>query len=207
MNKAALRKTFLQQRKLIPADEARAAGERMTSFLFGSSFWKEAESVFCFISVEGEPDTTPIFLRAFADGKAVFVPRTGPERTLETVPVTLDEFDENAKALWPRSYGIPEPPATLPAAVAPRIDLSLIPSLAVDAAGFRLGHGGGYYDRFIMDRRSQPPSGLFAAIQFGVFFISEVLPREPYDMPVDILITENGIPTLSSAQTGGAAIL
>jgi 5-formyltetrahydrofolate cyclo-ligase len=132
---------------------------------------------------------------------------------MEAVPVGESDF-MNARCEWPRYYGIPEPPASFPAADISGIDLALTPSLAVDKEGFRLGHGGGYYDRFIAascteqnshvnktqtsGRPGKKKHPIFAAIQFSAFLRDEDLPREVYDMPVDVIITENGIVIPSS---------
>ena len=187
-DKQSLREIITERRKLITETEAKAAGEAIISLLSGEVFWREASSVFCFLSVGGEPDTSPIIGMALAEKKTVCAPRTSPNRVMEAVPVT-DLCIEG----WPLSFGIPEPPASYPAADPAGLDLVIVPSLAVDRFGNRLGHGGGYYDRFIARFNNAPKRPLFAAIQFAEFVHSEELPYEDYDMRVDMILTEKEI--------------
>ena len=160
-----------------------------------------------------------------ADGKKACVPRTSAGRRLEAVPIEGEAAFAKAFADWPRSYGIPEPPAHIPAVNPAALDLVIVPSLAVDRRGYRIGYGGGYYDEFIagfgatrkQDRFGLRPGGcydtfaasigaqekrssrfpknrpVFAALQYGEFLLGDPLPREPHDMPVDVIVTENGL--------------
>jgi len=108
ISKAVLRKKLLEERRGIPAADARARSESIASLLRAEAFWREAASVFCFISVEGEPDTSPLILGAFSEGKAFYAPRTLKGALMETVPVENETAYRRAKAEWPRRYGIPE---------------------------------------------------------------------------------------------------
>jgi len=203
MEKKVLRKIFMEQQSRISAEKSMAAGEAMLSLLSGEAFWQEARSVFCFISMSGEPDTTPIILGALNSGKTVCVPRTGKNRLMETVPIMDDSgvlsmpMDRDAFsriiAAWPLSYNIPEPPASIHAEDPSKLDLVIVPSVAVDRRGCRLGHGAGYYDHFINGFQTAKKRPLFAAIQFEELLMDEPLPREPYDMLVDMIVTENEI--------------
>ena len=210
-----MRNNIIGQREAIPPKDTQAWSEAIASHITGSAYFREAQAVFCFVSVGNEPDTSPIIEKALSDGKIVYVPRTTQDRHMETVPVTSEDW-QDAYTEWPCFYGIPEPPQELkPAAQAlttkataqtPAIDLVLVPSLAVDTEGYRLGYGGGYYDRFISESRTahaartpqtaqttknQP---LFAAIQFSRFIMqNDPLPREKHDMRVDVIVSENGI--------------
>ena len=226
MDKVSFRKKILAERGRIPEAVLRAKSEAAAGHLFDAGLYREAKTIFCFVSIAGEPDTTPIIRQAFKDGKTLCVPRTCPDRTMEAVPVGADAF-ERAFADWPRSFGIPEPPAILQgwsliAGEAPLIAggsslvsengpvLCIVPSLAVDADGYRLGFGGGYYDRLIgAYKRGQPeqkqtlqPRPFFAAIQLDQFYYTKKLPREPHDMSVDAIITEKGIMIINDQEAG-----
>jgi len=192
-DKKALRKDFMEQRGLIPLPEARTADALIASHITGAGFFKDARSVLVYISVDREVDTTAIFRRAFAEGKTVCVPRTRPGRAMEAVPVGEEELFQRARAEWPCSFGIPEPPDAFQAMGIAGLDLVITPSLALDQWGYRLGHGGGYYDRFIAAGRAQNKRPLFAAPQRAAFIRNKPLPREDYDMTVDVIVTENGI--------------
>ena len=82
--------------------------------------------------------------------------------------------------------GIPEPPETLPEVPPEEIGAALVPAVAFDRAGYRLGRGGGYYDRFL-PRLSCPRIGLCYRA-----FVLSALPAEDWDVPVDRIITEEG---------------
>ena len=196
--KRILRDILLKERDRIPAADARATDAQIASHIFNANFYRDAGAVFVFINAVGEVDTMSIIHRAFADGKRVLVPRTKKDRILESVPVEEEEFFQRARTEWPRAFGIPEPPDRFPPADASDIDLVIVPSLALDKMGYRLGYGGGYYDHFVATVRKQKKCPVFAAVQRAVFVRDEILPREPYDMAVDIIVTENGIVIPSS---------
>jgi len=197
--KRHLRTEYISARKSVPAEELSESDARIAEHILGSDHYKDAKSVFVFISVEYEVDTTPVIHRAFSDGKTVLAPRTREGRVLEAVPVAAEEFLLRARTDWPRCYNIPEPPDDLPAAEAADLDLVIVPSLALDKWGYRLGYGGGFYDHFIKAARAQKKCPVFAAVQRAAFVRDEALPREPYDEPVDIIVTEYGIVIPSSA--------
>ena len=199
-----LRKKLVAARDLIPEDEARAIDAAIASHVFESGFYRDAGSVFFYISIDREVDTHKMILTAFADGKTVLVPRTGKVRRMEAVPVGEEEFYTRALTEWPRAFGVPEPPEGFPQPPegfppAPSFpDLVIAPSLAVDRSGYRLGYGGGFYDYYIEKVRAQKNRPVIAAVQRSMFVTDEPLPREPYDMAVDLIVTENGIVNPSS---------
>ncbi|MCL1896515.1 MAG: 5-formyltetrahydrofolate cyclo-ligase [Clostridiales bacterium] len=207
MDKQTLRKTLIEQRDRIPVAEAEAAAAAAAEELFRAFFYRKARSIFVFVSVGNEPGTSPIIMRALADGKKVCVPRTSAGRRMEAVPVENEAAFEKAYTDWPRSYGIPEPPAHIPAADPETLDLVIVPSLAVDRQGYRIGYGGGYYDTFIAkfadfgirEKESTDPKNrpVFAALQYDAFLLDDPLPREPHDMQVNVIVTEKGILALN----------
>ena len=89
-------------------------------------------------------------------------------------------------ALRSGAFGIPEPGAELPCVPPEEIGLALVPGTAFDRSGFRLGRGGGYYDRFLPLVR-----GSRTGLCYGAFLLT-VLPRTALDVPVDSIITEEG---------------
>jgi len=192
IEKRVLREDYIEKRKKAIDPEARIADAAIASHVFGADFYCDANSIFIYISVGMEVDTLPIILRAFEDGKMVCVPRTKKNRVMEAVPIE-DELLQQAQTEWLRSFGIPEPPYDIPAIDASSLDLTIVPSVALDRWGYRLGYGGGFYDRFIATARKQKKYPVFAAVQRTAFIRNDAIPREPYDMTVDFIITENGI--------------
>ena len=142
------RQIRLRARSMDPEKRA-ASDRRIAESILGSSLWREAESVFLYISVGTEPDTRGLLIRAFEEGKRVYVPKClpGPERIMLAVRIrSLEE-------LVPGTLGIPEPlpdsEGRYETAEAGELDLMLIPCVTADRSGNRLGHGAGYYDRFL----------------------------------------------------------
>ncbi|MBP0963302.1 MAG: 5-formyltetrahydrofolate cyclo-ligase, partial [Oscillospiraceae bacterium] len=83
-------------------------------------------------------------------------------------------------------YGIPEPAAHCAAAAATECSLCIVPGLAFDLCGYRIGYGGGYYDRFL---QSFPGQSVGLVRQS---FLCKTLPKEPFDQAVDAVVTQNG---------------
>ena len=193
-----MRNLIINERKTVPEEAFRRWSEIIAAKVINTDHYKEAKSVFCFVSVTGEPDTSTIIKRAFIDGKTVCVPRTAPGGQMDAVPVDSDAFGMTGSE-WPKNYGIPEPPLLYKKADLLYPSLVIVPSVAVDRQGYRLGHGGGYYDRFISGYLSAQKRPVFMAIQFSVFLRDEIQPRESGDKPVDMIVTENEIILFSFA--------
>lgn len=183
----------MEQRNSIPAEKTRAADKSIAEAFLGSAYYREAKCLFVYISVGSEPDTSAIIRQALSDEKTVCVPRTHKTGLMDAVPLkTLAGYEQAFKG-WPLSFGIPEPPQGMPAADHKSIDLVVVPSLAADRAGYRIGYGGGYYDRFAARFRGEKKRPLFVAIQRAEFVHNNTLPRETHDIPADIIVTETGI--------------
>lgn len=137
-----------------------------------------AETVLLFLGVGTEPDTRPILTALLERGKRLLLPRCLPGRRLEARTVT------GTAGLVPGAYGIPEPGEDCPAVERDRIDLILVPALCYDERRFRLGQGGGYYDRYLAGY-----AGETAGLCRDALLLEEV-PTEPHDQPVDLVLTE-----------------
>lgn len=146
-----------------------------------------------YISVRGELNTLPILKRAAAEGKTVALPVTVTE-ALEGRMVFRALPGGDLTRLTPARFGIPEPDGSCPALIGEDLTdaLVLVPALAFDEGGYRLGYGGGYYDRFL-DRLST--AGVPVTATGPVFSVcrTPILPREPHDRPVDIIIDERSV--------------
>lgn len=154
----------------------RAIRDRVTAW----PLWQRAESVFLYVSVRREPDTLALLRSALEAGKRVYVPRcygAGVMRALR-----LERLDD----LTCGTLGIPEPPEE--AVEAPdRIDLSVIPCVTAGLDGGRLGHGAGYYDRFLATHETTTACLCHAGL------LTEGIPMGALDRRMDYIITENGI--------------
>jgi 5-formyltetrahydrofolate cyclo-ligase len=129
---------------------------------------------------------------ALASGvsQAILFPRMAPDFRLEWVAIT--DADAQMEA-HPELRTLKEPKAHLPAAVT-LPEVCLVPALAVDKAGTRLGQGGGYYDRQLRQWRQQGWQGKAIGVVWHAHYLSEeCLPYDPWDEPVDGVLTEQGL--------------
>ncbi len=121
-------------------EQLRASSEAIARSVLSSPRYRAAETVFLYVSVGREPDTRGILRQALEDGKRVYVPKCGAPPEMRAL--RLRSMEE----LGPGRMGIPEPPE---GEEAERIDLAVVPCVSASPDGRRLGHGGGYYDRFL----------------------------------------------------------
>lgn len=151
--------------------------------LSGRSDFLGAATVLLTLPFGSEWDTLPLLLTALERGKTVVLPRVNATtRTLELCSLTEPDRD-----VGPGYRGIPEPQAHCARIAADEIDWVLVPGVAFDAAGHRLGYGGGYYDRLLPLLRGD------AARIAGAFELQllDRVPAAPHDMPVQAIATEN----------------
>lgn len=207
----ALRRAMLARRAALPPDEAARLGHAAQDALLASPAWQSARQVLLYVAVRNETATARLLDAAWADGKQVLLPRcltpaAAPGATGSASPAA-DCDNEMCLApcacaadLTPGRYGIAEPdPARCPAidmdaapGLAPNFapDLAVIPGVAFDRRGNRLGHGAGYYDRFL----AHPAMVLTALVGLAYAFqIVPALPVAPWDRPVHALCTEEGL--------------
>ncbi len=182
--KKSLRRELVARRDAMPAAER----ERLTSALIAGVTalppYRAARSVLATMSIGSEWNTRAFVARCRADGKRVVLPRiTPPPRHLELHEVADD------RDLVPGVWEIPEPdPRRCPAVRFADVDLALVPALAVDRAGYRLGYGAGYFDKLLAGRGETP----FCVVALPARFIVPSLPREEHDVPVDLVVSEEG---------------
>lgn len=138
---------------------------------------KRAKGLLLFYGVGNEPDTRPLLQRLLAEGKRVALPRCLPGGGMEA------RWVSDLSGLVPNRYGIPEPGEDAPLARREELDVILVPNLCCDRAGYRLGHGGGYYDRYLAGYRG------FTVALCPEELMVDALPREEHDRPVELVIS------------------
>ena len=142
-----------------------------------------------YVPFRSEADAMGVARWCLANG----IPVSAPRVDAETRTMTFHRFKAE-RELRPGAYGILEPkPDAAPAPVVPGT-LVLVPGLAFDAAGRRLGYGGGYYDRLFAAHRAEAEAGeiVLAAPAFALQVV-EAVPAAPHDLRVHFLITEEGV--------------
>lgn len=187
LSKPKLRAYFDKMRREMSLEEKRKADLEIESRLLCSWEYSKADVVLTYISVELEPDTRGIISAAFANGKTVAVPKCGENGGMDFYVIkSLDR-------LVTGKYGLLEPDVSIcEKASVTENSLCIVPGLSFDAEGFRLGRGGGYYDRFLKS---------FKGASVGLCYNSFLrlsLTRDPFDVPVDIIVTENFLREIKS---------
>lgn len=175
--KAALRKSA----KEIPFTvEERQASDRLLFQRFLSlPQLAGCRSILLYYGVGQEPDTSQLIVPLSHLGKALALPRCLPDKQMEA------RWYRGADRLSPGAFGIPEPDESCPIVTRDNLSLILVPGLCFDERGFRLGHGGGYYDRYLSGF-----SGFTVALcRDRLLFPS--LPTESHDHPVNWILTES----------------
>jgi 5-formyltetrahydrofolate cyclo-ligase len=187
--KKALRATLLAARDALPADARQRATGAIMQRLYGLDAYREANCVLTYMSFGAELDTQRFFDRVLGDGKMAVLPRidkASKSLTLHRVESHADLVD----GVW----GIREPRAGAPLVAMTEIDMVLMPGLAFDRAGNRLGYGAGYYDRLLAPVATRKPVRVAAAFDCQVV---DAVPVGPGDQPFHILITESQLLQLS----------
>lgn len=180
--KQAARRAARQQLAQISPQEFSAIGAAMWQTLQAQPAWQNAESVFCFVGALHEPDTMPILQGALSAGKQLLVPRIAGPGQMQLVPL------QSLEQLQPGAFGILEPPKTLPTVPAGSgVQLAVLPCLAATRSGARLGHGGGYYDRFLANYSGQ------RLILCPEALLAQSLPTGPLDEPAQAVLTEKAL--------------
>ena len=183
LDKKIIRQTVLKQRHAFAVAEKTPAEQRMLKFLLCWEVFIQAKTIHIFISKTDEPDTTLIIESAWESGKTVAVPCVLPD-TFELFHSQLNSFED----LCSGSLGVLEPSTEVRVELTPEsFDLVIIPGVAFDRHGGRLGYGKGYYDRFL-----EETSAFRLAIAFDFQVIKNV-PTEKHDMMMNGILTETGI--------------
>lgn len=182
MQKEAIRRTVLAKAIELSTSERKERSSKIMTELFSSTEFKNARTIMSYVSKRDEVDTSEVIKASLKMSKEILVPVTIPEER-KLVPSRLIDFDKDL-ALGP--YGILQPTPESIRPVSPdQIDLVIVPGVAFDKFGNRLGRGAGYYDRFLAGvPKKIPRIGL--AFDFQVL---PVLPKDCHDLPVDKVLS------------------
>ena len=140
--KAELRKKILQEMKTLSQEQKQAMDRDLTERFLQHPFYQEAKVIATYLSFPHEFQTQELIERALKDGKKVLIPKTYPKGRMEFVVY-------NPQQLAKTSFGLLEPQGDLEVVEPSQIDLIHVPGLAFTTEGYRIGYGGGYYDRYL----------------------------------------------------------
>lgn len=183
-SKKAIRKLIEDRRASLDEGDKRIMDENIFSRLIDHNLFKDAKSIFIYVSFDGEIDTHNIIEYALKEGKVVCVPKI----FTKAEGMHLMKID-SLLSLTPGYYGILEPPAESERMTLDEIDLIIMPGVAFDVNGGRVGYGGGFYDRLLAGRNIQSAK-IALAYRFQVF---DKVPSDKWDEKIDIIITEDNI--------------
>ncbi|UMZ74574.1 5-formyltetrahydrofolate cyclo-ligase [Natranaerofaba carboxydovora] len=184
--KKRLRKEMIDKRKEIPIEEVDRKSESIKEKFISFSSYQKANSIMAYLPFQNEVDTMPIIKDAIKKGKKVTVPKTYP-KTKTMVPALIVDL-ENDFAYG--NYGVLEPKEDRLFPLEPtEIDLVVVPGVAFDEDGYRLGYGGGYYDRFISKLREDT---ILAAVSFEEQIVTKV-PLDKWDKRLHLIFTEDRV--------------
>ena len=175
MDKQALRKEIREKKRAMTEEQIVAASQRLGELFLASDAYKQANTIYGYLPYNQEVRTVPMLQQALLDGKKVAVPKCyGDEMRF----IYLDDLSKVEKGYC----GIPEPIADEPIAD-DQTALVLMPGLAFDPEGHRMGYGGGFYDKFLEREPNHPTLALCYAFQ-----MLDHLETEAHDIPVDTVL-------------------
>lgn len=175
LDKKQLRKKMLEQREDLPATFVADKSSLIIRELESSKEFQEAKAVAVFVSYRKEVDTHSL-IKKYLDKKQILVPKIVNK---EIIFCWIKSFEE----LSANKLGICEP-VTNRIITKEAIDLIVVPLLAYDKDNYRLGYGGGYYDKYLSD---------YAGTTIGITYRCQKvakIPRDNYDIPLQIIIAK-----------------
>jgi 5-formyltetrahydrofolate cyclo-ligase len=183
-SKQQLRAAALGGARRLPADLREGASARILAAVLSAPWWSRAEIVLCYVALPTEVRTAGLIEAARRQGRAVGLPR------VVDGALRFHAAPESEAAFERGTSGVLEPPESSPP-MEPRPGqetLVIVPGVLFDADGYRLGRGGGHYDRLIA--RARPAwKATFVGLCFDEQLV-ERLPRDPWDERVDAVLTE-----------------
>ena len=175
MDKVALRREIREKKRSMTEEEIIQKSALLGEKFISSECYRKAKTIYGYLPYNQEVRTVPILEQALADGKRVAVPKVFGE---EMQFIYLDDLSRVEKGY----AGIPEPIDDYPVAD-DREALVLMPGLAFDPQGHRIGYGGGFYDKYLESEPNHPTVAL--CYDFQLF---ENLDTEEHDIPVDLFL-------------------
>lgn len=176
--KSELRKQVLQEMKALPLEKKQFIDQALTERLLQHPFYQEAKVIATYLSFPHEFQTQELIEQALKDGKKVLIPKTYPKGRMDFVVY-------NPQQLVKTSFGLLEPQGDLEIVDAYQIDLIHVPGLAFTTEGYRIGYGGGYYDRYLEYFSGNTLSTIYPCQ------IQDFIP-ENHDIPVQEVLIDEG---------------
>jgi 5-formyltetrahydrofolate cyclo-ligase len=182
--KKSIREEMIKHRDSLSIDIKEKWDENIFNNFINSKFYKYSNTIFSFVSFKSEVDTHKIIKYALNDGKTIYVPKVKSKQK-EMEIFKIEGFNNLKKGY----FGILEPVEECKIACRDNIDLILMPGVAFDKYGGRIGYGAGFYDRFLSSMKKDI-NKIALAYKFQVI---DKVPEDKNDVRVDGIITEEDI--------------
>lgn len=176
--KSELRKQVLKEMKAISQEQKQAIEQALTERLLHHPFYQEAKVIATYLSFPHEFQTQGLIEQALRDGKKVLIPKTYSKGRMDFVVYDLQQLVKT-------SFGLLEPQGNLEVVDASQIDLIHVPGLAFTMEGYRIGYGGGYYDRYLEQFTGHTLSTVYH------YQVQDFIP-ENHDIPVQEVLIDEG---------------
>jgi 5-formyltetrahydrofolate cyclo-ligase len=193
MNKNVIRANMKDFLARMTPEERHARSLAACHNLITAREFKHAQMIMIFLSMPSEVETSTLAVKAWQEGKSIAAPRID-WNTKKMEPVEIRSLDvgmatKPVAGAAAGNSGIREPVSgtTVPLAL---IDMVVIPGLAFDRRGYRVGRGRGFYDRFLAQQDFQ---GIRAALCFHEQLQDEAIPSEPHDVPMNLIVTDKEV--------------
>lgn len=170
-------------RESLPRDARAARSKRIAERVVSLSTFANAATVLSFAPIRAEADPGPVVDAARRDGKHLALPRVDREQDM----LVLHRWEED-DALEKSRFGVPEPDPGAPRVDPGEVDFVLVPALALDSHGYRIGYGKGFYDRLLPTLHR----ATWCAVAYDFQLVIEV-PHIPGDQPVHCIVTDERV--------------
>lgn len=183
--KKQIRASILEMRNSLTSQEINAAEKQILNNLLTLKQFTQSHNIFCYLSFRSEVPTQELIKLCLQHEKNIYIPVC----VNETKEMILSKYDKEVE-LKASKYGVFEPSTeTIKIADRNLLDLAIMPGAVFDQNGYRVGYGAGYYDKFF----SHTSKEIYKVALAYSFQVIDEVPKDAYDVPVDCIITEQGI--------------
>ena len=189
LTKSQVRRQLRQALAAMTDEDRHQKSTQACSFISRTPEFQAANVVMLYLSSREEVDTAHLAWRCWRDGKTVVVPKVSWEQR-RMLPTEITSLQDNIATT---THGVREPVGGKPVPI-DMIDLVIVPGLGFCPAGFRIGRGMGFYDRFLAQSE-------FSGLSCGLCFDEQILPQIPvldHDVPLSMLVSDRGIRRFAS---------
>jgi 5-formyltetrahydrofolate cyclo-ligase len=187
MDKSQIRADMKSRLAAITPAERHTRSLAACQLLIATREFKNAQTIMIYMSMPSEVETSPLAVRAWQGGKSIAVPRIDWDgHRMEPVEIRSLDVDMQTK---PKGPGIREPAKGFALSLGV-IDMIVVPGLAFDRGGFRVGRGRGFYDRFLGQREF---NGIRCALCFHEQLQDVAVPAESHDVPMNLIVTDQEV--------------